>query len=155
MPTCDALLEFWDKHYQRERRQGRLVMYPAQALETCQDAANPTPDMAGLRWALGRLLELPESHAGAERRAFWTRLLAAIPPLPTGDENGEKIILPAGKILGGPGNSENPELYAVFPFRLYGVGKPDLDVGRRTYAKRKFRGASGWRRTTRKRRCWV
>ena len=45
-----------------------------------------------------------------------------------GDENGEKIILPAGKIFGGPGNSENPELYAVFPFRLYGVGKPDLDI---------------------------
>ncbi|MCX7428069.1 MAG: DUF5703 domain-containing protein [Planctomycetia bacterium] len=144
LPTCDALLEFWDKHYQRDA-EGRLVMYPGQALETYQDAANPTPDVAGLRWVLGRLLELPERHAGAERREFWTRLLAAIPPLPTGDENGEKIILPAGKIFGGPGNSENPELYAVFPFRLYGVGKPDLDVGRRTYAKRKFRGASGWR----------
>ena len=29
-------------------------------------------------------------------------------------------------------NSENPELYAIYPYRLYGLGKPDLDLARHT-----------------------
>ena len=39
----------------------------------------------------------------------------------------------------------NPELYAVFPFRLIGLGKPDLEAGRETYARRRFPGNNGWR----------
>ena len=105
------------------------------------------PDARRGRAALGARAAAGIAGGSDRRRAraFWTRLLAAVPPLPMGEENGEKVILPAGKVFGGAGNSENPELYAVFPFRLYGVGKPDLDVARRTFAKRKFRGPTGWR----------
>jgi hypothetical protein len=33
-------------------------------------------------------------------------------------------------------NKENPELYAVFPFRVFGVGKPDFQLARDTFAAR-------------------
>lgn len=144
LPTCDALLEFWDKHYKRDEN-GRLIMYPAQALETLQDAANPTPDVAGLQWVLSRLRELPADKTGPKRREFWARLAREIPPLPMGEDDGKPYILGAAKIHGGRGNSENPELYAVFPFRIYGVGKPDLEVGRLTFARRPVKGNVGWR----------
>jgi hypothetical protein len=35
-------------------------------------------------------------------------------------------------------------LYAVFPYRLYGVGKPDLDLARATYQARSTRHNNGW-----------
>ncbi|MFZ2656992.1 MAG: hypothetical protein WAX69_18810, partial [Victivallales bacterium] len=143
LPMSDSLLEFWDKHYKTDEN-GQMKMYPAQALETLQDAENPTPDVAGLQWVLGRLLALPEKQVGAERRELWIRLSKKVPPLPMGETDGKKYVLGAGKIHGGHGNSENPELYAVFPFRLYGIGKNDLDIGRLTFARRTTKGNSGW-----------
>ena len=143
LPLADSLLTFWDEHYERDE-DGRLVMYPAQALETLQNAKNPTPDVAGLEWVLGKLLDLPEKTAGAERRAFWTRLRQSLPPLPMAGEEGEQRVVGAERIFGGRGNSENPELYAVFPFRLFGVGKPNLDIGRRTFEHRAVKRNSGW-----------
>ena len=40
--------------------------------------------------------------------------------------------------------SENPELYTVFPYRLYGVGKPDLTMARDTYKARIYPFAKCW-----------
>jgi len=144
LPVCDSLLTFWDQHYKLDA-QGHMRMYPGQALETLQDAANPTPDVAGLMWVLNELAAIPEEKVGGERRAFWKRLLAKVPPLPMGKAEGRDIILGAAEVIGGRGNSENPELYAIFPFRLYGVGKPDLETGRRTFLRRPVKGNHGWR----------
>src|SRR5262249_41187783 len=44
----------------------------------------------------------------------------------------------------GPKNHENPELYTVFPYRLYGIGKPDLDLARDTYAARLYPFPKCW-----------
>ena len=41
-------------------------------------------------------------------------------------------------------NSENPELYAVFPYRLYGLGRPDLEIGRATFDARRVKRTGGW-----------
>ena len=39
---------------------------------------------------------------------------------------------------------ENPELYAVFPFRIYGVGKPDLQLALDTFNTRLVASSVGW-----------
>ncbi len=144
LPVSDSLLEFWDKHYQNDEN-GFMKMYPAQALETLQDAENPTTDIAGLMWVLEGLLTLPQEKATATRTTFWKHLQEKVPPLPMEQRGSRKIILGASKVFGGRGNSENPELYAVFPFRLFGVGKPDLETGRRTFERRTVKGNNGWR----------
>ena len=144
LPLSNSLLTFWDRHYETDAA-GHMKMYPAQALETLQDAENPTPDIAGLRWVLKGLLALPSDRTGPDRRAFWSRLAGKIPPLPTEETEEGTVVVGAAKVHGGRGNSENPELYAIFPFRLYGVGKPDLDVGRRTFTRRPVKGNNGWR----------
>ena len=58
--------------------------------------------------------------------------------------NKKKYLLPALQydVLA---NFENPELYAVFPYRLFGVGKPDLEMGRETYARRLYKVTGCWR----------
>jgi hypothetical protein len=143
LPIAEAVVDFYDQHYRRNE-QGQMVFKPAQALETWQSVVNPLPEIAGLRWVLEGLLGLPDQLTSAERRAQWQRLLAALPPLPTTTAEGHRILAPAAEMFGDPANCENPELYAVFPYRLYGVGKPDLAMARETFARRRFRGHWGW-----------
>jgi hypothetical protein len=63
-------------------------------------------------------------------------------PVKTG-RGGKRVLAPAEKTGRNP-NMENPELYAVFPYRLYGVGKPGLQIARDTFEQRLHPGNRGW-----------
>ena len=148
LPLAGAVIAYYDEHWKRGP-DGKILMEPAQAIETYQEtASNPTPDVAGLMSVLPRLLSLPPSLINQARRDLWTKVLRDLPPLPMGttakgklppkgqgDPDGRPTILPAQK-YDSPRNSENPELYAVFPYRLFGVGKPNLGLARDTFAAR-------------------
>jgi hypothetical protein len=60
-----------------------------------------------------------------------------------GDSNGTTVILPAEK-YGKTSNAENPELYVAFPYRLYDVSKPNLDLAQHTFAARLFHFNTCW-----------
>ena len=148
LPMADATITFYDQHWKRGA-DGKILMDPAQAIETYQETAvNPTPDVAGLMSVLPRLLALPSGLADEAQRNLWAKVLKDLPPLPMGttangklppqghgDSDGKRVILPAEK-YDGPKNHENPELYAVFPYPLFGVGKPDLATARNTFNAR-------------------
>lgn len=144
LPLADAIITFYACHFPRDDK-GKLLLKPAQSLETYPEAVNPLPDIAGLRWVLEGLLRLPLGRDGAARRNLWRRLQGQLLPLPMKTEDGQTFLLPAQEILAPPINSEDPELYAVFPYRLYGVGKPDLEIACNTYARRPYKGNEGWR----------
>ncbi|MEA3365885.1 MAG: hypothetical protein U9Q79_09630, partial [Candidatus Hydrogenedentes bacterium] len=75
----------------------------------------------------------------------WRRILETVPPLPmTKTEDARPVLAAAAEILEPPKNQENPALYAVFPYRLFGVGRPSLDIARRTYASRRVKSHRGW-----------
>ncbi|HLZ89397.1 MAG TPA: hypothetical protein VKQ52_19215, partial [Puia sp.] len=84
--------------------------------------------------------------APIEFRQSWTRLLGELPPLPTGtNEAGEPILLPyTGPQTAKSSNLENPELYAVYPYRLYDLQKPELELARNTFLHRRFRDKGCW-----------
>jgi alpha-L-fucosidase 2 len=156
LPMADAVITYYDQHWQRGA-DGKILMEPSQAIETYQKTAcNPTPDIAGLMSALPRLLSLSTDLAGEARHSLWSKVLTDLPPLPMGttakgrlppkgegDPDGRPTILPAQK-YGDPKNGENPELYTVFPYRLFGVGKPNLELARDTYAARLFHFSKCW-----------
>jgi hypothetical protein len=157
IPFADAIVTFYDQHYPRDNN-GKILMAPAQSLETYQlVATNPTPDIAGLRADIPRLLALPQNLTSENQRAAWEKALNDLPPIPLGrttakgkippfgqgDPNGLPTILPA-EFYGKTGNSENPELYVAFPYRLYGVGKPDLALARTAYAARRSPQNTCW-----------
>jgi len=142
LPFIDAVVTFYDEHYARDDG-GALRIHPAQALETWQDATNPLPVVAGLRFLLDGLLALPGGLADADRRARWRRLREELPPIPRGEGEGGAVLLPA-ETFDLLRNQENPELYAIFPYRLFGVGKDELDLARRTFAQRRVKGSRGW-----------
>jgi hypothetical protein len=140
-PLADAIILFYDQHYERDAH-GRLRLYPSQALETWLDATNPLPDVAGLKYVLTRMLaeKIPLSKP-AQTAA--RRLLQQLPDSPLKDVAGKKILAPAERVSGESKNTENPELSAVFPFRLYGLDKPDIELGRDTFEARKFKKSGG------------
>lgn len=143
VPLADPLIAFLDEFWQQRDADGKIVFDPAQSLETWHTAVNPTPEIAGLGFLLPRLLALPHSTTSAAQRSRWERLLDALPPMPTGEVDGEMRILPA-KTFSDKRNSENPELYAVFPYRVYGVGRPALEVARAAYRARTTQHNRGW-----------
>jgi alpha-L-fucosidase 2 len=143
LPLADAILTFYDEHYPRNG-QGRMLLKPAQSLETWPSVINPLPDIAGLRFVLQGLNALPSDLVARRQREQWSRLLRELPAIPTRVTDGQTLLAPAADILAPNQNSENPELYAIFPYRLYGVGKPALEMARATFAARRFKGNAGW-----------
>ncbi len=142
-PFAAEIVGFYDQHYPRDAA-GKLRIEPSQALETWQKANNPLPPIAGLRWVLPKLLALPEGACPETVRGDWNRLLGELPELPMREGEGGPILAGAAEILEEARNSENPELYAIFPYRLFGVGKPDLEMARRTFEQRRVKGSRGW-----------
>jgi hypothetical protein len=157
VPFIESCLTFFDEHYQllaKKRgtkpfdEKGHYVFYPSSACETFKMTYNSATVIAALKVILTRMLELPDTYLDTKQREKWTTMLQRIPPLPFQEFDGHKTLAPAvawARVQ----NSETPQLYPVFPWGLYGVGKPDLDVAVNTYKydphALKFRSHVGWR----------
>jgi hypothetical protein len=70
-------------------------------------------------------------------------MLSDLPPLALEHDAAGPRVAPA-ESYSVRKNVENPELYAVFPFRIYGVGLPDIETGRRTFAARRELWRTCW-----------
>jgi hypothetical protein len=91
-----------------------------------------------------RLLALPEKLVSSADRELWKRLRAKLPPIPLRDVGGRKALAPA-TFFANKSNIENPELYPVFPFRLFAFNRPNADWALAALEHRWDRGNSGWR----------
>lgn len=143
VPTADAVIRFFDQYY-KTNADGKLVMHPAMACETWWDCTNPMPELAGLRAITAKLLALPHSLVAAETRTDWQSFAAKLAPLPVRETPTGHALAPAEKFAA-KSNVENPELYAVFPFRLCAFEKDNRDLGIQALHHRWDRGHSGWR----------
>lgn len=142
VPMVRAVLLFFDEHYPRDDV-GKVRFEPSQSLETWQRATNPLPEIVGLAFVIDGLLSLPDEVTAKAQRNDWARLRRELPPVPSAEEEGQKFLLPADE-FDERHNIENPELYAVFPFRLYGMGKPGIETGRATFERRREERTGGW-----------
>ena len=69
---------------------------------------------------------------------------AKLPAIPLRDVKGRKALAPA-EFFANKSNIENPELYPVFPFRLFAFNRPNPDWALTALENRWDRGHSGWR----------
>jgi hypothetical protein len=141
LPFCHEILTFFDQHYQTGA-EGKLVMHPAQALETWWECTNAMPEVAGCIAVTERLLLLPDALSA--ERAFLQQFHAKLPALPLREIDGRQALAPAAT-FSMKRNCENPELYAVFPFRLVALGKPNIGWGLEALKHRTDKGDFGWR----------
>lgn len=144
LPVATAGVTFYDQHFSRDES-GEILFEPANSIEMYWKVSNPAPDIAALRSVIPRLIALPSSLVSQEQRNNWQRMLNELPELPTRLKRGKKILLPyTGEQTAKARNTENPELYSIYPFRLYGLGKPDLEMARDTFSARKETRAGCW-----------
>lgn len=156
LPLIESSLTFFDEHYRQlaSRRgrkaldgNGQLVLFPGSACETYKMTNNASSTIAALRTVL-------ENYGKKDE------MLKTIPPIPlryieikdslnpTASPELKQTISPAvswERI----NNVEAPQLYPVFPWRIYGVGKENLELARNTYfydpEAIKFRSHVGWK----------
>jgi hypothetical protein len=145
LPIATAGLQFFDKHFARDSS-GKLLLDPDNAIEMFWKVHDPAPDIAGLHAVLTRMIGLPAGMVDETTRKGWKKLLGELPDLPTGTVNGtEEVLLPyTGEQTQEHHNSENPELYSIYPFRLYGWNEPDFQLARNTFYTRKQREKGCW-----------
>ena len=150
LPWCESMLRFYDEHYPRHPN-GALWLRDAQALETWPNCTDPTPQVSAILRICPALLALPTEQVSSERRSFFGRFCAdgRLPEIP---RTAEGLIAPC--VGGFPAthvNSENVEMYAVWPYEFFAVNRTSerrwpLEVGRASFARVHFGHANtAWR----------
>ncbi|MEO7489731.1 MAG: DUF5703 domain-containing protein, partial [Ferruginibacter sp.] len=142
LPIAIEVLRFYDEHWKRGP-DGKILFDPSQSLETWQIAVNPMPEIAGLKDVLQQLIGLSQDLTTQQQRAAWTKTLQDLPALPMKIIDGKTVLLPA-KTITQSSNTENAELYAVFPFRLFGLAKDSLEIAKNTFAARLNKESYCW-----------
>lgn len=156
IPLIESSLTFFDEHYRmlasrRGRKaldgDGHLILFPGSACETYKMTNNASSTIAALRTVL-------ETYGKKDE------MLKTISPIPLRYIEVKDSLNPAAapvlKQTISPAvswerinNIETPQLYPVFPWRIYGVGKENLDIARDTYFYDpdaiKFRSHTGWK----------
>jgi hypothetical protein len=117
LPYAHDLLRFIETRF-RERRGGKIVLRPIQSVETYWDTTDALPVVAGMQAVVRRILALPGEKV--VDREFYCRIEKRVPDLPVEEGGGVNVIAPARVYEPERKNSETPEFYAVFPFRLFG-----------------------------------
>lgn len=132
-------IRFFPEHYRYlalERgpkaltQDGHIVIYPGSGCETYKQAYNPSSTIAAL-------MRVCKQYGD-------TATLKLIPPIPV--RNG--MIAPA-ETWARIQNVETPQLYPVWPWRIYGTGRPDIDTALNTWYNDehalKMRDTKGWK----------
>lgn len=153
LPLIRSSLAFFDEHYRylasrRGRKaldgNGHLILFPGSACETYKMTNNASSTIAALRTVLETLCRIAPDAADSTAQ----RMLATIPPLPLRSVDGKEMIAPA-RTWERINNVETPQLYPVFPWRIYGVEKQGLETARNTYLHDpdalRFRTHVGWK----------
>lgn len=134
-PLIRQTLIFFDEHYQYIAKKlgvkplnadGKLMLYPSSGCETYKMAYNPSSVIAALKTVTEQWIE----YKGDSLNNFLSR----IPPIPLRTIKGDTCIAPA-IVWARIQNIETPQLYPVFPWRVYGMGRDNLHIARNTYLK--------------------
>ena len=155
MLLATEVLRFFDEHYRWQAtrlgikaldEQGHLIIYPGSGCETHKMAYNPASTIAALRAVSEQLLTADASSLTPDSSLL--AFHASLPPIPLCTFDGDTCIAPAvawARIQ----NEETPQLYPVWPWRLYGLGRPGLSVAQNTYLKDpwavKMHSSKGWK----------
>lgn len=134
-PLIRQTLIFFDEHYQYIAKKlgvkplnadGKLMLYPSSGCETYKMAYNPSSVIAALKTVTEQWIE----YKGDSLNNFLSR----IPPIPLRTIESDTCIAPA-IVWARIQNIETPQLYPVFPWRVYGMGRDNLHIARNTYLK--------------------
>lgn len=158
-PLIIQCLTFFDKHYQYLAKKrgvkalngdGKLVIFPSSGCETYKMAYNPSSVVAALRVVTEQLERYKEATRLTDISSFAldSTFKSRLPEIPLRTVNGDTCIAPA-IVWERIQNVETPQLYPVFPWRVYGLGRDGLQTAINTYMKDphalEMRSTKGWK----------
>ncbi|HQK39274.1 MAG TPA: DUF5703 domain-containing protein [Flavobacterium alvei] len=156
-PFIVSCLRFFDEHYQYLAKQrgrkaldgdGHLILFPGSGAETYKMANNANSTISALTVITEKILTLSDKELSKEDVDYLKGFQTRIPPLNFREFDGNKTLAPA-KSWERINNSEVPQLYSVFPWGIYGIGKLDLETALNTWKYDtdaiKFRSHVGWK----------
>lgn len=144
-PLITQSLQFFDEHYQylAKKRgvkalnaEGKLVLFPSSGCETYKMAYNPSSVVAALRVVTEQFerYKAMKGFADVSAYALDSTFKNRLPEIPLRAIGGDTCIAPA-LVWERIQNVETPQLYPVFPWRVYGMGRDGLEIARNTYTK--------------------
>jgi len=142
MPFIKSAIRFFDEHYQLRQKKrsgsgldenGKLHIFPSTSCESYRGAKNPTDLIAGLRAAIGSMLQLEEKYLSAGEKVYYKEYLRRIPDYSFEEVEGLRIIKPAESWLK-EANQELPQFYPLFPFDQFRLGDAEIEWFKNTYA---------------------
>jgi len=147
VPMVSEILTFFDQHWQRGSN-GKILFSPAMSLETFHTAVNPLPEIVGIRKVAEKMIALPKTVVSETQCQQWKKLINDLPEIPTMSINNKETVLAPAAEFSNKANVENPELYAIFPYRTFGIGKPDIELAQRTFSIRTQKENLGWQQNS-------
>lgn len=118
----------YDEFYGENDCNGKMIIYPANALESYHPVKNPVDAIAGLMSLIPRVVNKYEGKQREKIEALYNRL----PVIPLTNEFGCTTISYAESISERH-NVELPQLYPVFPYSIFGLHRSEtIDVARNT-----------------------
>ncbi len=141
LPFIEQSVIFYDEHYRYRNKQrtgkeldeeGKLVIYPANTLEHHPNALNPSLPIMGMHQIFTRLMELPEKYCPPQRKERWLEILGRLPDLPVEQVGEERRILKPAENYSHR-SWHMPEMYGLWPFQVYGLGLPDIELMQNTF----------------------
>ena len=139
LPFVLSATDFFFAHYlhmaEEEGREayderGKLRITPATALESYKNAVNPQDVVCPLRRIYAYLID--SDLLDGEGKTLIKKRYMTIPAIPKREKDGRRLLAPAeswDRII----NVELPQMYAVYPYEFFGVGKKDLQIARDTW----------------------
>jgi len=154
LPLAREVVRFYDTHWNLVN--GKIDMYPMYSGEGDRLLHNPMADTAGLTKTVDGLLALPNSLTTQADRDYWAGVKGRLPNLPIGSSAadndtvygaGDRLKTASSVFLGTDTNNQN--LWPIFPLRMFGNGQANLDLAKASYNDRRGKypanGSQDWR----------
>ncbi len=135
-------------------RYDRYHLDPANALETWWSVRDPADTLDGIRAVFRRFIALSEQRGqDSDLRGRCAEILTRLPEPSLGLWSADGRIDPSVDVYAPAAskdrdparrNSENPQLYRVYPFGLSGIGSADYERAKRTFDHRICPVERGW-----------
>ena len=132
LPWIEGTVLFYDSYYRTQTKNrtgseltydGKLRIYPSQALEFGGGATDPLEVVCALHRITAGLLAMPDLPAASRERM--QRIQATIPDLPIGKRKGRPSLFPARSVEKEFNPWEPCEMFAAWPYRMVGVTQPE------------------------------
>lgn len=125
IPYVYDLLKYIETRFYK-RKGGKIIIGPLQSVETYWDTINPITVISGLKAVTARVSQL--NVINNEIKDYITKYINKVSDFSYSVINDKRILMPAQEFTDFRNNVEPPQMYAIMPFKVFGIGKDGYET---------------------------